>query len=110
MRAAHYSTSPQKAADALTVHAELVRDWTEQRGLQISSPKSHMTIFTSDTNQSHLHPIVTLVISPLPLERHPKLLGVTIDTYLSFLQHVLTVKKKAAQRLNILKTLAGTNS
>ena len=109
VHAAQSSIRPQEAADALTVHAESVGEWAEERGLQISAPKSFVTLFTSDTNQSHLHPIVTLNNSPLPLERHPKLLGVTFDTHFFFNQHVLTVKKKAAERLKILKALAGTN-
>jgi len=94
MHAAHSSTRPQEAADALTVHAESVRGWAEERDLQISTPKSFATLFTSDTHQSHLHRTVTLNNFPLPLERHPKLLGVTFDTHFFFAQHMLTVKKR----------------
>ena len=77
--------------------------------LKLSAPKSHVTLLTSDTHQFHLHPTVTSDNSPLPLEPHLNLLGVTFNTHFSFSQHVLTVKKKAAQRLKILKALAGTN-
>ena len=109
MRAAHSSTRPQEAADALNVHAESVGDWAEERGPHISAAKSFVTLFTSDTHQSLLHSIFTLKNSTLPLKRHLKLLGVTFDTHFFFNQRVLTVKKKAAERLKFLKALAGTN-
>ena len=43
LHAAHSSTPPQEAADDLTVHAESVRDWAEERGLEISAPKLCVT-------------------------------------------------------------------
>ena len=49
VHAAHSSTRPQEAVDALTVHAESVRDWTNEKGLQISGSKSFVTLFTSET-------------------------------------------------------------
>ena len=67
-----------------------------------------MTLFTSDTHESYLYPTVTLTNSPLPIERHPKLLDVTFDTHCFFAQHTTTVKK-AAETLKILKVLVGTN-
>ena len=89
---AHSSTRTQEAADALTIHAESVRDWAEKGGLQISAPMSFVTFFTPDTNQSFHHPTVTLNNSPQPLERHSKLPGVTFDIHFFFTQLVLTVK------------------
>ena len=93
----------------MTVNVESVRDWAGERGLQISAPESHVTLFTSDTHQSHLHVTVTLDNSLLPLELRRKLLMVTFDTHFSFSQNVVTVKKKATERLKIFKSLAGTN-
>ena len=97
MHATHSPTYSREAADALTVHSKSIRDWEEERGLGISAPTPHVTLFTSDTHQSYLRPTLTLDNSPLPLERHRILLGVT------FSQHVQTVKKKAAERLKSLK-------
>ena len=109
MTAAESSVDPQTAADALTVHAEAVGGWAEERGLQISAPKSHVTLFTSHTHQSRFHPIVTLNNTILPLERHPRILGVTFDPHLTFTQHVQTTREQASERLKILKALAGTS-
>ena len=109
VHAAASSAEVGEAADALTVHAAKVGDWAVERDLQISAPKSHVTLFTSHTHQSHDHPSVILNNTPLPLERHPKLLGVTFDTHFSFQPHVKSLVDRAAGKLKILKALAGTN-
>jgi len=107
VHAAESSANPT-TAHALTAHAEAVGHWAEERDLQLSIPKSHVTLFTSDTHQFHLHPTVNLNGSPLPLQRCPKLLGVTFDPYLTFTPHVQTIVERASGRLKILKALSGT--
>ena len=39
----------------------------------------------------------------LPLERTPKILGVTFDPHFHFHKHVEAIEEKAKQRLSILK-------
>ena len=67
-----------------------------------------MTLFTSDFRQSHDHPNVTLANSPLPLERNPRILGVTFDPHLTFSPLIASIVSRATPRLNILKALAGS--
>ena len=55
------TTSPVK-------HAEDVDNWAEERQLQISAQKFHITLLTSDTHQFHQHPKIRLRNTPLPLE------------------------------------------
>ena len=97
------------ASSALSAHAAEVAEWADGRGLVISAPKSTITLFTPDTHQSRTHPAVSLRNSPLPLERNPRVLGVTFDTHFTFTPHVTTIINRAAPRLNILRALAGTN-
>ena len=61
------------------------------------------------TQQSGLHPIVPLNNILLPLERHPKILGVTFDPHLCFHKHVNNIVERAKPRLSILKALCGTS-
>ena len=103
------STDFELSASALTEHASRVTNWAEDHGLSISAPKSTVTLFTSDKRQSHAHPQVTLQNTILPLNRHPRLLGVTLDPHLTFSQHISSLITRAAPRINILKALAGTN-
>ena len=104
-------TSPDipTAASALSSHARLVSGWADERGLAISYPKSTVTLFTSDTHQSHTHPHVPLRDSRLPLDRNPRILGVTFDPHFTFNQHISSLISRITPRLNIIRALAGTS-
>ena len=96
------------AATALSSHATQVAAWAHDRGLSISAPKSTVTLFTSETRQSHTHPPVTLHDSPLPLARNPRILGVTFDPHFNFSSHISSIIARATPCLNILRLLAGS--
>ena len=82
--------------------------WAQERGLAISLPKSSVTLFTSHTHQSYTHPTVLLDNSPLPLDRNPRILGVTFDPHFTFSPQISSIIKRTSPRLNILRALAGT--
>ena len=84
-------------------------EWADERGLIISAPKSTVTLFTSDTRQSHTHPQVSLPDSILPLERHPRILRVTFDPHFTFIPHVSSLISRVFPRLNLLRALTGTD-
>ena len=96
------------AAGALTAHSNHVVGWARERGLAISLPKSSVTLFTSHTHQSHTHPTVLLDNTPLPLDRNPRILGVTFDPHFTFSPHISSIINRTSPRLNILRALAGT--
>ena len=107
--ASESSADVSEAAGALTSHASEVVEWAAEKDLKISAPKSHVTLFTPDKRyQSNLHPPVIMDGSPLPLAKHPKILGVTFDTHFTFTHHVTSVVERASERLKILKALTGT--
>ena len=74
----------------------------------MSTAKSTVTLFTPDTHEHHLHPQVNLADQVLPLEKGPKVLGVTLDTHPSFTQHCNNNAVKVQQRNNMLKAMAGS--
>ena len=74
----------------------------------MSTAISTVTLFTPDTHEHHLHPHVKLADQVLPLEKKPKVLGVTLDTHLTFTQHCNNVAVKVQQRNNVLKALTGS--
>ena len=85
-------------------------DWALERGLALSLLKSTVTLFTPDrSHQSNTHPHVALNGTPLPLERNPRVLGVTLDPHFTFSPHIASIVSRATPRLNILKALAGSN-
>ena len=107
--AAATAVKPNEAAALLSAHASDVALWAQSKGLSISIPKSHSTLFTPDTHQSRLDPHVTWEGSDLALNRTPKILGVTFDPHFTFTPHINTVCERARPRLNIMKSLAGSN-
>ena len=74
----------------------------------MSTAKSTVKLFTPDTHEHHLHPQVKLADQVLPLEKKPKVLGVTIDTHLTFTQHCYNIAVNVQQHNNVLKSLAGS--
>ncbi len=77
--------------------------------LKISPQKSTVMLATPDSHQSKYHPQVAINNILLPLDKTPKILGVTFDTHFTFTPHCQTVIKKASKRITILKALAGTS-
>ena len=73
----------------------------------MSTAKYTVTLFTPDTHEHHLHPQVKLAGQVLPLEKKPKVLGVTLDIHLTFTQHYNKIAVRVQQRNNVLKALAG---
>ena len=73
-----------------------------------STAKCTVTLFTPDTHKHHLHPQVKLADQVLPLKKKPNVLGMTLDTHLTFTQHCNNIAAKVQQRNNVLKALAGS--
>ena len=86
-----------------------VVEWAGRKELSIAPHKSSVTLFTPDTHQSQLHPKVKIGDDVIPLNRPPKILGVTWDTHLTFAAHARDIIARSASSLRISKALAGTN-
>ena len=69
--------------------------------------KSSVTLFTSDTHQSRLHPQVCIGDAVAPLNRTPKILGVTLDTHFTFGPHTCNCIERASRAFNVMKALIG---
>ena len=77
--------------------------------LLISAPKSTVTLFSPDPHQAKTHPRILIEDSQLLLAQCPKILGVYLETSLSFNKHSGYVAEIVSSRNNILKALAGTS-
>ena len=73
----------------------------------ISARKSTVTLFSPDPHQAKTHPRIFIEESQLPLAQCPNILGVYLDTSLSFNKHIGFVAERVSSRNNILKALAG---
>ena len=84
-----YTSGPVVAdlINGLNVYLSQVLNYINNKKLTVSTAKSTVTLFTPDTHEPHLHPQVELVDQVLPLKKKPKVLGVMLDTHLTFTQH-----------------------
>ena len=84
-----------------------LQTYLTQNNLHLSIPKCSTTLFTPDNHQSNYHPKILINDIQLPLNKSPKLLGVTFDTHFTFRNHVTNIQNTTKKRLIILKALAG---
>ena len=75
----------------------------------IAHQKSRITLFTSDTHQSRLHPQVRIGDTVAPLNTTPKILGVTLGIHFTFVPHARDCVERASNAHSIMKALAGSN-
>ena len=86
----------------------LVR-WADGKQLPIASQESSVTLLTSDTHQSRLHPQVRIGDAVAPQNRTPKILAVTLDSHFTFGPHTRDCIERAPRALNVMKDLAGSS-
>lgn len=93
----------------LSSYLDRLAGFFDSRGLMVSPTKTTVTLLTPDTKEANLHPNVRLKNILLPLEKTPKILGVTLDTMFSYATHTKTVAAKVNNRVNIMRALSGTD-
>ena len=93
--------------NGLNTYLSQVLNYINNKKLIASTDKSTVALFTPDTHEHNIHPRVKWADQVLPLEIKPKLLGVTLDTHLTFAQHCNNIAVKVQQRNNVMKALAG---
>ena len=104
-------TSPPVMADlinGLNIYLSQVLNYINNKKLTVWTVKSTVTLFTPDTHEHHLHTQVKLADQELPPKKMPKVLGVTLDTQLTFTQHCNNIVVKVQQGNNVMKALAGS--
>ena len=84
--------------DSLNSYLEEITAYLKDNSLLISAPKSSVTLFTPDTHQAKTHPRILIEDSRLPLVQCPNILGVHMDTSLSFNKHSSHVAESIRQK------------
>ena len=95
--------------DILNSYLEEITAYLKDNSLLISALKSSVTLFTPDTHEAKTHLKILIEDSQLPLVQFLKMLGVQLDTSLSFNNHSSHVAERVSIRNNIIKALAGTS-
>ena len=81
--------------DSINSYLEEITAYMKDNSLLISAPKSTVTLFSPDAHQAKTHPRILIEGSQLPLVQCPKILGVYLDTSLSFNKHSGYVAERA---------------
>ena len=95
--------------DSINSYLKDITAYLKDNSLLISYPKSTVTLFSPDPHQVKTHPRILIEDSQPPLVQCPNILGVYLDTSLSFNKHNGYVVERVTIRNNILNTLAGTS-
>lgn len=93
----------------LNDYMKTLLEYLDERELSVSPEKSTVTLFTSDRKQANYHPQIFLKDKLVPLEKHPKLLGVTFDPHLNFSHHIQASLDKYKPKINMMKAIAGSD-
>ena len=102
-------TNIPQITEQLNIYLTTLSQFLKDRQLIISPQKSSVTLFTPDNAQLNYHPQVTINGNLLPLEKTPKILGVTFDPKLTFGIHTTNTTTKIHKRNDVLKALSGTS-
>jgi len=105
-----YAVGPevQILCDRINTYVPVLLQLFQERDLVVSSEKSSVTMFTPQPNQAREHPQISINGTIIPLEKQPKILGVTHDTMYTFTPHCRIQAAKVRARNNLLEALAGT--
>src|ERR1700755_3713229 len=91
------------------LYIQQLETWLKSNRMTASPEKSSITLITTDRNQSSLHPHVKLNNTLIPLNKFPKILGLTYDTHFTFSKHIQNITNIANRKLNIIRTLSHNN-
>ena len=72
---------------SLNRYIEQINAYLQDNSLLISAPNAAVTLLTPDTRQTKTHPRIIIEDSQLSLFQCPKILGVHLDSSLSFNKH-----------------------
>ena len=84
--------------DSINCNLDEITAHQNDYSLLISAPKSPVRLFIPDPHQSKTHPIILKEDSQLPLVQCQNILGVYIDTFLSFNKHSDNVAERVSSR------------
>ena len=86
-----------------------LQTWFNMDRLKVAPTKSTITLLINYTKEHKHTPQLTLDNTAIPHKYSRKILGVTYDTSLSFKDHIHDIKQKCTHRLNMLRSITGTD-
>ena len=105
------TSNPQvnKLKDQMEPYLKKLNIWLKGRFLKLSAEKSIATIFTTWSKEVKFDPKLEIDGMPIPTKTKSKILGVTLDSMLTYGEHTKITKEKSQKRNNILRKIAGND-
>ena len=102
--------SPESAA-AIQLAFDSVISWASDHYMLIKPSKTEGSVISLDPREtaSKAQPALLLESTLVPFNRYIKILGVNIDTQLTFSEHTSIIVKKMSERTQLLSILPGKN-
>ena len=103
----NHETSEKEGIEKIKNTTSKFLNWLEDKGLEISPPKSTLTIFS----RKHKNPSIShLEVGEFsfPVRNEVKFLGIQLDRKLNRASHVNTTIQKCEKKLNIIRMLTRT--
>ena len=101
-------TSTNSAKKYIQPYLQKAFAWTKQNNLILNTDKTTYTLFTSDPEEYTSNLDLKIQNNALPMVRHPKVLGLTLDPKLTYSTHIHNISLHAHKPLQIIKSLTAT--
>ena len=102
-------TSTNSAKKYIQPYIQKVFAWTKQNNIILNPDKTTCTLFTPDPAEYTSNPDLNIHNNALPMETHRKVLGLTLDPKLTYIQqHIHNISVHAHKPLQIIKSLTAT--
>ena len=106
----HTTTNPNTSVRQLQLAIRGLENWALRSGLRFSPAKSEVVCFQRSGKRRIVPDILPqLYNQDIPFKETTKFLGVTLDTRLSWVPHLKTLKADALRSLNILRVVSRVN-
>ena len=92
----------------LQICLEKLHKWTTENGLKFSKEKTKCVHFFNQ-RRLHLHPVLKIDHTEIPVVEHYTFLGVIFDRKLSFILHIKYLRTKCNKTIQLLRTFTHTN-
>jgi len=100
------SKNPNTIQRKLQQATDILSEYSKSWGMKLNELKTNYIVFHKKKtifNQNNLH--LTLNGKQIIKEKHPKLLGITLDEHLDFSEHFHCLKKSINSKINLIRIL-----
>ena len=92
----------------LQLHLNRIEDWTYNNGLKFLQSKT-VCVHFFQRKGLHTDPNLVIYDNPIPVKKETKFLGILLNSKLTFVPHIKSLKKKCVKALNLLRVVSNTD-